>query len=397
MATSAEKIRAWTGPAILSYGFRPFFLGGAAWAAIAMSLWLAALTGAIEIPTRLDPVSWHAHEFLYGYLGAIIAGFLLTAIPNWTGRMPIAGWQLGGLWALWLLGRIAVATSAAWPALAVSAIDLAFPLFFAGIIVREIISGRNWRNLSVVALFGILLAGNAIFHWEASRGDFAAQGIGIRIGLATAVMLIALIGGRIVPSFTRNWLAKRGSDSLPAPPMGGIDRAALLVLLAALAIWVLRPEAKAAGIGLVLAGLCHAVRLARWSGFRTGSEPLVWVLHAGYAFIPVGALVVGLSVLMPDIIGAAPAQHAWMAGGIGLMTLAVMTRATLGHTGQALTAGTATTAIYVLLIIAVFARLLVVGLPQFSGALHTASGLAWLAAFSGFVIFYGRLLILPRR
>lgn len=396
MATSAEKMRAWTGPAILSYGFRPFFLGGAVWAAMAMSLWLAALTGAFEIPTVLDPVSWHAHEFLYGYLGAIVAGFLLTAIPNWTGRMPVAGWQLGGLWALWLLGRVAVATSTAWPPFAVSAIDLAFPLLFAGIIAREIIAGRNWRNLPVVALFGILLAGNAIFHWEASVGDFAARGFGIRIGLATAVMLIALIGGRIVPSFTRNWLVKQGMDRLPAPPMGRFDRVALLFLFAALAVWVARPGAPVAGVGLILAGALHAVRLARWAGLRTGSEPLVWVLHAGYAFIPVGALVVGISILMPEIVGTASAQHVWMAGGVGLMTLAVMTRATLGHTGQALTAGAGTTAIYVLLIVAVIARLLAAGFPQFSQALHIASGLAWLAAFGGFVVLYGRLLVSPR-
>ena len=218
----------------------------------------------------------------------------------------------------------------------------------------------------------------------------------LRIGLATAIMLIGLIGGRIVPSFTRNWLAKQGADRLPAPPMGQFDRVALLFLLAALAIWVARPDAPAAGIGLILAGTLHAVRLARWSGFRTRSEPLVWVLHAGYAFIPLGALAVGISSLMPDILGAASAQHVWMAGGIGLMTLAVMTRATLGHTGQALTAGAGTTVIYVLLIIAVTARLLVAGIPQFSGMLHIASGLAWLTAFGGFVVFYGRLLVSPR-
>ena len=395
MTTTANRLRAWQGVALLSYGFRPFFLGGAIWAALAMVLWLAVLTGAAGLPTRLDPVSWHAHEFLYGYLSAIAGGFLLTAIPNWTGRLPIAGWSLGGLFLLWLLGRLAVVTSAFWPPLAVALADLSYFAVFTLLIAREIVAGRNWRNLIVLALFGVLASGNAVFHWEAAHGGYAAQGYGLRIGLATAVMLIALIGGRIVPSFTRNWLVKRDVRQLPAPPMGRFDRAALLVLFGALAVWVAEPRSLAAGVALLSAGALHGVRLARWAGHRTGAEPLVWVLHVGYAFVPLGAAALGISILWPEFVGVAAAQHVWMAGAIGLMTLAVMTRATLGHSGHALTANAATTGIYLLMIVAVFARLLAGALPDLSG-LHTASGLAWFAAFASFALLYGKRLITPR-
>jgi len=350
----------------------------------------------VELPIGLDPVSWHAHEFLFGYLGAIIAGFLLTAVPNWTGRLPIVGWPLGGLFLLWLSGRVAIATSALWSSFAVAFVDLAFPVLFALVIAREIFAGKNWRNLMVLGLFTALVAGNGIFHWEAARGDFAAQGYGLRIGLATAIMLIALIGGRIVPSFTRNWLVKRGSKHLPVPPMAPFDRLALLVLLLALIVWIARPNSSTAGIALLLAGTAHAVRLLRWAGLRTGAEPLVWVLHAGYAFVPLGAIVVGLSVLSTNPASAAAAQHLWMAGGIGLMTLAVMTRATLGHTGRELTADPATTTIYMLVITATLTRLLASAFPGSASALHLVSGLAWFCAFAGFALIYGRLLIAPR-
>ncbi len=180
MTTTTEQMRAWQGPALFTYGFRPFFLGAALWAALAMALWIAMLAGPLALPTAFDPVSWHAHEFLFGYLGAVIAGFLTTAVPNWTGRMPIVGWPLAALFATWVAGRIAIAVSAALTPGLAAAIDLVFPVLFALAIGREIVAGRNWRNLPVLGLLATFILANALFHWEAARGGYAAGGYGLR-------------------------------------------------------------------------------------------------------------------------------------------------------------------------------------------------------------------------
>jgi uncharacterized protein involved in response to NO len=396
MTSTAEQMRAWRGPVLLTYGFRPFFFGAGVWAVVAMALLVPMLSGLIALPTAFDPVSWHAHEFLFGYLGAVVAGFLLTAVPNWTGRLPIVGWRLGGLFALWILGRVAVALSAGIPPVLVAVADLVFPVALAAAIAREIVEGRNWRNLVVLAMLFVLILGNAVFHWEAARGAYAAQGIGLRLGLGAAIMMVAVIGGRIVPSFTRNWLVKQRSAILPTPPMQRFDRLALLILGLALLLWVVTPGARVTGAALLVAAALHIWRLARWAGHRTGAEPLVLVLHAGYAFVPLGALATGTAILWPGAVGTASAQHVWMAGALGLMSLAVMTRATLGHTGHALNADAGTVAIYLLLILSVGARFLAGPLPGLATTLNGLSGLAWIAAFGGFSVQYGRYLLRAR-
>lgn len=393
MTTTTEQMRAWTGPAILTFGFRPFFFGAAVWAVLAMVLWVPMLSGHLMLPTAFDPVSWHAHEFLFGYLGAVVAAFLLTAVPNWTGRLPIVGWRLGALAGLWLAARVVVAISGGLPPGLVAAADLAFPVVFALAIGREIVAGKNWRNLIVLAILGVFILGNALFHWEAAKGDYAAQGYGLRLGLGAGIMMIALIGGRVVPSFTRNWLVKRRSNALPVPPMQTFDKAALVALLVALALWIALPLGPLTAVALALAGALHVLRLARWAGHRTFAEPLVTVLHAGYAFVPLGALALAAEILLPGSFGMAGVQHFWMAGAIGLMTLAVMTRAALGHTGQELTAGPGTVAIYLALVLSVFARVAAGMWPELSGFLHMIAGLFWILAFGGFAALYGGLLL----
>ena len=207
------------------------------------------------------------------------------------------------------------------------------------------------------------------------------------------VMMIAVIGGRIVPSFTRNWLVKRGPGRLPVPPMQRFDKAALLTLLTALLAWVVLPDHLVTGALLLTAGTLHAVRLARWAGDRTLAEPLVAVLHLGYAFLPLGALALGAEILAPGLIGMAAAQHLWMGGAAGLMTLAVMTRATLGHTGQTLTAGPGTVLVYAALVVAVLARFAAGIWPNQASVLHMVAGMAWILSFAGFAVLYGRLLL----
>ncbi|GAA6202660.1 NnrS family protein [Aquicoccus sp. SU-CL01552] len=388
--TTAEQMRQWRGPALFTFGFRPFFLFGALWAGLAMPLWIMVFAGAFELPSRFDPVSWHAHAFLFGYLGAIVAGFLLTAVPNWTGRLPVVGWQLAGLFALWCAGRVAVLVSALLPAWGAAAIDLAFPLVLSAVLLREIVAGKNWRNLIVLAMLALFLVANLLFHIEAARGDYAAEGFGLRLGLASGLMMIGVIGGRIVPSFTRNWLVREGRADRPAAPMQRFDKAVLVVSLLMLMLWVALPSQPVTGFGLLLMGGLHLARLVRWKGLRTGAEPLVWVLHLAYACVPLGALWSGLSVLRPDWIAPAGAQHLWMAGAVGLMTLAVMTRATLGHTGQALRAGPATLALYLALVVSVLFRMAAGLWPAM--ALYHLSATFWTLAFVGFAAVYGPLL-----
>lgn len=392
MTTSAERMRAWQGAAILSHGFRPFFLLGAGWAALAMALWLAVLTGHDLLATAFDPVSWHAHEMLFGYLGAVMAGFLLTAVPNWTGRLPIVGWPLAGLVALWLAGRLAVAASALLPPLLVALADLGFMLALLTVLGREIVVGRNWHNLPVLGLVGGAIIANALFHLDAARGGYAAGGPGLRLGLAVALMLISLIGGRIVPSFTRNWLAAQRHSALPQP-FGKGDRRVLAATLAALSLWVLWPHTAATAAACALAALAQGWRLSRWSGHHTGPEPLVWVLHAGYAFVPLGFVAVAVGQFVPGIGPAA--QHVWMVGAVGLMTLAVMTRASLGHAGRPLRATRPITALYFAVIIAALARLAAGALPGQVWLLHLAAG-GWIAAFAGFFLIYWPILARPR-
>lgn len=396
MATTGEQMRAWRGLAVLTYGFRPFFFAASLWAALAMAGWIVMLSGHTLLPTAFDPVSWHAHEFLFGYLGAVIAGFLLTAVPNWTGRLPIVGWPLAALFLLWIAGRAAIAVSMRLPPLAVAAADLALPIALAAALAREIVAGRNWRNLPVLLLLGLFAFGNAVFHCEAARGEFAARGLGLRIGLAAAVMMIALIGGRIVPSFTRNWLVANNPGRLPVPPMQALDKAALAVLLAALGAWLWAPDGRATAILLMGAGLLHLFRLGRWAGDRTLGEPLLWVLHLGYAFVPLGAIGLAAARLFPGVIVATAAQHLWMAGAIGMMTLAVMTRATRGHTGRPLAADAPTALLYLALLAAVAARVAAGFWPEQSIWLHRLSGSAWIAAFAGFALIYGPMLLKKR-
>jgi uncharacterized protein involved in response to NO len=272
---------------VLSAGFRPFFFLAGLWAALAVPLWLSAYSG-LALPTRLPPMTWHAHEMIFGFGFAAAAGFLLTAIPNWTGRLPLRGAPLAGLALLWIAGRAAVLLSNATGPLAAAAIDLAFPAALILVVAREIAAGRNWRNLPMVAALAVLFCGSLLVHLEALGAAGGTAALGNRVGIATLLMLIALIGGRIVPSFTRNWLARmRPGSALPAPA-GKVDAAALAITLPAMAAWVAAPEAAATRWLALAASAALAVRLSRWRGLATVNEPLLFVLHVGYAWLPAG-------------------------------------------------------------------------------------------------------------
>jgi uncharacterized protein involved in response to NO len=380
--------RTYDGPALFSYGFRPFFLLGSIYAGLAILVWLPVFMGKLSLVSAFIPRDWHVHEMLYGFLPAVITGFLFTAIPNWTGRLPLRGRPLMFLVALWVAGRICVTLSAQTGWLAAMLVDCSFLLLIAAAAAREIIAGRKWGNLSIVALVSVLMAGNFTFHLEAHFNGAAE--ISIRVGIAIVVLLISLIGGRIIPSFTRNWLVKENPGRLPVP-FSRFDMLTVAVGAIALVCWIVSLTAIWTGYALALASTMHLARLARWAGDRTGRERLLLILHVGYAFVPIGFLLNAGSVF--DIVPAGAGIHAWMAGAAGIMTLAVMSRASLGHTGQQLTASTATQAIYASIIVAVVSRICALLEPAHSIPLLHVAAFAWAAAFFGFAICYGPALI----
>ncbi|RST84752.1 NnrS family protein [Aquibium carbonis] len=372
-------------PPILQYGFRPFFFLAAVHAGLAVPAWLWIYLGGGDLPGPFAGIDWHVHEMLFGYLAAVIAGFLLTAIPNWTGRLPLSGWPLAGLVALWLAGRAACAFLA--DPVAAMAVDLAFPTVLALSVWREVLAGRNWRNAPVAVMITLFGAANALHH--AGHLDLVPQGLGTRLALAAAALLMALVGGRIVPSFTRNFLARAGTPSLPAS-FGWLDKAALAATGLALAFWVAVPEHTVTAAGMTIAGALLLVRLARWRGHRTLGEPIVLILHLGYLWLAAAFLLFGASIagLLPQ----SSALHALTAGAIGTMTLAVMTRASLGHTGRTIEADRSVQAIYALVTLGAALRVAAPLAPGQYIPLLVAGGTFWSGAFLLFAIRYAPVL-----
>jgi uncharacterized protein involved in response to NO len=380
-------------PPVLTAGFRPFFLAASCWAVLALALWLAMLMGRIILPSRFDPLSWHVHEMLFGFVMAGVGGFLLTAIPNWTGRPPVRGTLLGVLIGLWALGRVATLVSALLPVWLAIAADLAFPVMLEIVAARELIMAGNRRNYPLMVPVAVLGLANLLMHLEAAGFD-VPPGLGWRLGLAAVAMLIAVIGGRIVPAFTRNWLAARGAARLP-PPAGRLDSVALGLLLAGLLAWAFLPDVDGVGWLLLAGAAVHLVRLARWQGLRTISEPVLAILHLGYFWLVLAVALLGVARLLPALPLAA-ALHALTAGAFSTMLLAVMTRATLGHTGRALHANGLTIAIYVLVTVGAVLRVLAAWPAAATMLLLGVAAFCWAAAFALFAVVYGRFLLTSR-
>lgn len=379
-------------PPVLRGGFRPFFLGAGIWAAIAIAIWLWAFTVGVQQLGALDPLAWHRHEMLFGFVGAALAGFALTAVPNWTGRLPIAGAPLAALALWWVAARILPFAAPELPLALLALIDGGFYLALAALILREIVLAKN-RNLPValaIALFGI-----ADLLDYAGSASLIGYDIGHRAGIALAVTLVSLIGGRIVPSFTRNWMQREGLiGGLPSQPTR-FDIAVVLATVIALAAWMVAGAVPPVGVALVFAGSIQLVRLVRWRGWRTLASPIVLVLHLGYIWIPLGLLLLGATGLGAPIPSSA-GVHALTVGALAGMILAVMTRATLGHTGRALHAGPTTRASYLALHLAVLVRVAASLVPEhYQSLLHLAGGL-WVAAFALFVLAYAPAMLRPR-
>jgi uncharacterized protein involved in response to NO len=380
--------------ALLSYGFRPFFLAAALWACLAMVLWIGLLSGWWTFATGYGVIAWHAHEFLFGYIAAVMTGFILTAIPNWTGRFPLQGKLLLALFALWLAGRAAMLATDEIGTAVAAIVDCTYLVTLTAVITREIVAGSNWRNLRVAVLIGLTAVANIVFQAEVVI--YAAPTYGLRLGVAAIVALIMVVGGRITPSFTGNWMTRQGSEKRPAP-LGRFDIGSIGLAALALIAWIAAPDWYGTAALLLLMAIAQAARLSRWAGARTWREPILFVLHLGYAFVPLGALILALSIVWPMSMPPSGALHAWTTGAMGIMTLAVMTRATLGHTGHDVVSTPPTIVIYSAILAAALIR---VSAPLLSATYYEsllAAALCWIVAFGAFLAFYGPMLVRARQ
>lgn len=401
LARASLLERIW-GHSFFSYGFRPFFLGAAIYAALAMALWLAwigihaANASLIWISISGPPHVWHAHEMVFGFAMAAVAGFLLTAVPNWTSATPLSGRPLVVLFGLWLAGRAVMLSSAFLPALVVAAVDLAFIPALALHVARQLFVRPQKRNMVFLGILLALFAANVSYHLSAAGLADLDPTAGLRAGVLIVVLVIVIIGGRIVPSFTHNYLHRTEPQSRMPTRSDIIDRVAVMTMLI-FAVATLVPVGDTVlAVTAGAAALANAVRLAGWRGTATVSEPIVAVLHAGYLWVVIG-LGVWCVADATNLISEVSALHALSTGAIGTMILAVMSRASLGHTGRPIAAPASIVVSYVLVTLAAALRTFGPALvPSAYNPVMLASGLLWTAAFALFAITYAPILTRPR-
>ncbi|HEY6928023.1 MAG TPA: NnrS family protein [Steroidobacteraceae bacterium] len=380
--------------ALWSYGFRPFFLGAGVLAALLIPWWAGALAWGLPLGTKWPPALWHGHEMLFGFIVAAVAGFLLTAVPSWTGERGFAGRPLVLLATVWALGRLAAATSALWPAGWVAAIDLLFIPALAAFVLPPLVRASN-RNTPLLGVLLALWATDAAFYWYLGHGDAALARRALFVGIDILLLLVTVIGGRIVPAFTSAALKQRGVSSQVSAWRGTTPLAIVsMIAVALLDLW--RPESPAAGIVAAVAAVVQMVRLAQWRGTLTLRMPIVWVLHFGYLWLPLGLGLKALALLG----GAAFASfylHALTIGAATTMVVAVMTRASLGHTGRPLVVARPTAFAYGLLSAAAVVRVFGPSLLPFAYIWVVVLAAAlWTAAFVLFLAVYGPILLSPR-
>jgi len=378
----------------MSYAFRPFFLLNAFFAIVVVSIWLMALHG-----SRFGSVSttlpyWHGHEMVVGFGLAAVAGFVLTAVATWTGRPAVQGKWLGVLVLSWLLGRLAMIAADQLPYWLVASVDTVFPFLLALLIGREVIGASNRRNYPIFILVLILAILNLLFHLGSLQILPGMNRLALFLLIHMLLLMITVIAGRIIPNFTTNWLRSRGHEKFPVNHVL-TNRIAVAATIATGVSASVAPLSPVTGTLAVVAALSHAVRLARWRGLATTSEPLLFVLHAAYLWLPVGYALTALAAF--DVIfPATSALHALTMGAIANMILAVTSRVALAHTGRALHAPRLVVVSYVVLNAAVIARVLSPLLPDLSIEMIDLSAVGWIVTFAIFAGVYWPVLTRPR-
>lgn len=373
-------------------GFRPFFLLSAIFAAAIVPIWLLVLYGLAPAPGPLDPTSWHAHEMVLGYAVGVIAGFLLTAVGNWTRRETAVGAPLLGLAALWALGRVAMFLGGILPHALVALLDLAFLPVLVVVLARPLAAARDRRNYGMLGILGALFAANVVMHLAALGvvGTYAAREAAL-FAIDVVVLVILIIAGRVFPMFTRNATGVTSIRSSRALDVLTIGAMALLAAMDAIA-----PAHEGGNVVAGIVGVLAIARAAHWGIRHTARHPLLWILHAGYAWLAFGLILRALAGIAP-VIPAPLATHALTVGAIGSLTLGMMARVSLGHSGRPLVAprpavwafGAITTAALVRVLAPLFA-------PRAYLQELVAAGALWTAAFVLFLVAYAGVLVSPR-
>jgi uncharacterized protein involved in response to NO len=377
-----------------AYGFRPFFLLAGIYAAVGMSAWLWMYGAGSSPMGPLPPHLWHGHEMLYGFIGAAVAGFLLTAVPNWTGSRGFAGAPLILLVVLWLLGRMAFVSVGTLPPVVLGLAELLFMPAVMAAIAPALFRARN-RNRALLLVITLFWATDLRFVLALHGGDFGAASHALLVGTGVILFLVTIIGGRIVPAFTANALRARGIAATMRSSQF-VERGVLAAMIAYVAVDVFAADGTVIAVVAAVAGALHLVRMAGWHGLESRHDPIVWILHVGYLWLPVGLMLRAL-FLAGGFAWAVHWQHALAAGAAATMVLAVMTRASLGHTGRPLSATPAIVVAYVSLILAVAVR--VFGpqlLPPGYATIMLMAGALFVLTFSLFVVIYAPILLGPR-
>jgi uncharacterized protein involved in response to NO len=379
--SSVEKRR---GFSLLVLGFRPFFLAAGIFAVLMMGTSVFGIQAGISYDNYFPLPLWHAHEMLFGYTVAVIAGFLLTAVRNWTGMETARGYALLALILLWLGGRVVLAAPG-MPEWLTVLIDMAFLPALALTVARPIIKSKQLRNLSVPLLLLFLAAGNGLIH--AGMSD-ALNGLWFSVGVI--LMLMALIAGRVMPFFTGRVAPDSDIRTFPM-----VESLALPVI----ALWVLVeqlfPDSPVSAVVAVSAAAVHAVRLYGWSCRGVWREPMLWVIHTAYGWLVAGFLLLALADF--GVGSKLLALHGWTVGAIGMFTLGMMARVALGHTGRPMSAHPAVAGAFLLLAVSALIRVLMpILFPSFTEVALLIAAAGWILAFSTFVWIYTPYLIRPR-
>ena len=377
--------------AVLGKGFRPFFLLAAAYAVLVVPIWLLAFSGKLGVAPYFGPLYWHAHEMVFGFTVAVIAGFLLTAVGNWTGRETATGFPLALLAMLWMLGRVAMALGDALPIPLAAIIDLAFLPALAACCARPLFQAKKANNYPFLVVLTALGLSNLGVHLGALGVYPEWLRLGNLVAIDLIVLLIVLISGRIVPMFTRNATRAAGIRSLPWLDRLAAASVALLALADALGL-----DARVAAGLAGFSGVTVLGRSAFWGARLTRGQPLLWVLHAGHAFVPLG-LFLRAGAILDSAVPPAAWLHALTAGAIGVLTLGMMTRVGLGHTGRILAVPRSLTVAFLMVILGAVLRVVAAWLPAPEYVqVVVASGLLWTLGFAIYALNHAPVLLAPR-